>query len=98
MTARNDGAAVAGWLGLAAAPLFAGMALATGLIARGAPDILCAAGRGASPLSGMPFMYLLMSIVHIGPWLRLLASRRHDGRGASRAIDPDHHQHKGATR
>jgi hypothetical protein len=79
VTARDQNrgsAAFAGWLGLAAAPSFAGMALATSLLGRGLPDILCVAGQGASPLGGMPFMYLLMSLFHLPPWLRLAAGRR----------------------
>ena len=59
------------WLGLAAAPTFAIMALLTSV--GGQPDILCAA---ASPLNGMTAMYLLMSAFHSAPWLRLIASRQ----------------------
>jgi hypothetical protein len=70
------GAAFAGRLALAAAPSFAGMALATSLLERGVPDILCVAGQGASPLGGMPLMYLLMSLFHLPPWLRFAAGRR----------------------
>jgi hypothetical protein len=62
---------VAHWLGLAAAPTFAIMALLTSV--GGQPDILCAA---ASPLNGMTAMYLLMSAFHSAPWLKLIASRR----------------------
>jgi hypothetical protein len=29
----------------------------------------------ASPLSGMVPMYLLMSVFHLPPWLKLIASR-----------------------
>jgi hypothetical protein len=39
----------------------------------GAPDILCAATRDASPLSGMVPMYVLMSVFHAAPWLRLIS-------------------------
>jgi len=62
------------WLGLAAAPTFAVMALLTGV--GDAPDMLCSAINGASPLSGMVPMYLLMSAFHSAPWLRLISSRR----------------------
>jgi hypothetical protein len=34
------------------------------------PDVLCAA---ASPLSGMVPMYVLMSVFHAPPWLKLLS-------------------------
>ncbi len=60
----------AGWLALAATPVFALMALWTAL-SGGTPDMLCM--QQASPLSGMTAMYLLMSGFHAAPWLRLLA-------------------------
>ena len=59
-------------LQLAAAPTFAAMALLTAIAGNGAVDILCAAALGASPLSGMTAMYLLMSVFHAAPWLRLV--------------------------
>jgi hypothetical protein len=61
-----------GWLYLAAAPTFAAMALFTGVLGSGAPDILCSAAHPASPLSGMVPMYLLMSAFHLPPWLKLI--------------------------
>ena len=64
----------ADWLSLAAAPAFAIMALLTA--AHGGPaDILCSAGHGSSPLSGMTLMYALMSIFHAVPWVRLVSRR-----------------------
>jgi len=58
---------------LAAAPVFAAMALLTAATA-GAPHMLCA--PSASPLAawlgGMTPMYLLMAAVHVAPWLRLM--------------------------
>ena len=75
---RDDGAAVAraaaDWLGLAAAPTFAVMALMTAT--GGQPQWLCAAAHFGSPLSGMVPMYLLMSAFHTAPWLRLISGRR----------------------
>jgi hypothetical protein len=65
----------AGWLGLAAAPTFAIMALLAG-VGGGPPDMLCSAVRDASPLSGMVPMYLLMSAFHSAPWLKLMSGRR----------------------
>jgi len=65
----------AGWLGLAAAPTFAIMALLTG-VGGGPLDMLCSAAQGASPLSGMVPMYLLMTAFHSAPWLKLISSRR----------------------
>jgi hypothetical protein len=73
---RSHAAALgpAGWLGLAAAPTFAVMALvscATGADA----GTMCSAAHGASPLSGMALMYMLMSAFHLAPWLKLIFRR-----------------------
>jgi hypothetical protein len=65
----------AGWLGLAAAPTFAIMALWTGLLGD-QPDVLCMSMQGASPLNGMALMYALMSAFHAAPWLKLISRRR----------------------
>ena len=62
-------------LSLAAAPTFAIMALLTGVLGGGAPDVLCSAAQDASPLSGMAPMYLLMSVFHAAPWLELISGR-----------------------
>jgi len=64
------------WLSLAAAPAFAILALLTAVPVGGPADILCSAAHDASPLSGMVPMYLLMSVFHSAPWLKLIASRR----------------------
>ena len=56
----------ADWLGLAAAPTFAIMALLTG-IPGGPPEVLCLAAGHLSLLSGMTPMYLLMSAFHTPP-------------------------------
>ena len=70
----SHGAAIArvgaDWLGLAAAPAFAMMALMTGCLG-GGMEPLCS----SSLMSGMVPMYLLMSAFHVGPWLRLIAGR-----------------------
>ena len=66
---------VADWLSLAAAPAFAIMALLTATLGDGAVSILCSAGHGGSPLSGMVPMYALMSVFHAAPWLRLISAR-----------------------
>ena len=73
-------ARAADWLGLAAAPTFAIMALLTGVLGGGAPDMLCSAAQGGSPLDGMVPMYVLMSAFHSAPWLKLICSR--SGRNA----------------
>jgi hypothetical protein len=66
----------AGWLGLAAAPVFAVMALLTDISGGGQMAMICPAAPEASPLGGMEPMYLLMSAFHSGPWLKLIARRR----------------------
>jgi hypothetical protein len=64
------------WLCLAAAPAFAIAALITGVRGGGQPDILCSAAEHTSSLGAMTPMYLLMSVFHAPPWLKLIASRR----------------------
>jgi hypothetical protein len=68
----------ADWLGLAAAPTFALMALVTAT--GGQPQWLCSAAHLESPLGGMVPMYLLMSAFHSGPWLKLISGRRSGAR------------------
>lgn len=63
----------AGWLALAAAPTFATMGLLALVFESGAPTVLCPAMPGAGPIYGMAAMYLLMSVFHLAPWLRLAA-------------------------
>ena len=63
-------------LSLAATPTFAFMAFLTAVPGGGPLDMLCTTTAGASPFSGMVLMYLLMSAFHLGPWLRLISSRR----------------------
>jgi hypothetical protein len=62
-------------LSLAAAPVFATMALLTGIHDSGMPAMLCPAAE-ASPLTGMVPMYLLMSAFHLAPWLKLISARQ----------------------
>jgi hypothetical protein len=80
----GDGAALsaAGWLSLAPAPAFAVMALLTSMHNDGPADSFCSAAHVASPLNGMTLMYALMSVFHVAPWLKLIASRR-SGKRAS---------------
>lgn len=66
-----SGFGLADWLGLAAAPTFATMALLTA--AYGGHDMMCMSGT--SVLGGMVPMYLLMAGFHLAPWLRLVARR-----------------------
>jgi hypothetical protein len=79
--AGSGNAAVLGaadWLSLAAAPTFAIMAVLSGALGGGPPDMLCSATQDTSPLSGMVPMYVLMSAFHSGPWLKLILSQRQD--------------------
>jgi hypothetical protein len=69
----RETAGVADWLGLAAAPTFAILALLTGVHDGDRMDMPCSAANDASPLSGMVAMYVLMSIFHSGPWLKLIS-------------------------
>ena len=62
----------AGWLSLAAAPTFAAMALVA-TVHGDAPPMLCSDMQGTSPLNGMAAMYLLMSVFHLAPWLKLIS-------------------------
>jgi hypothetical protein len=69
--------AIAGrWLAMAAAPSFALMAV---LSTYGVADDMICSTHGSSLLGGMVPMYLLMSLFHCGPWLKLLAR---EGNGA----------------
>ena len=62
-------------LSLAAAPIFAVMALLAA-VHDGSKDTTCSGQHEASPLSGMVAMYVLMSIVHAAPWLRVIRRRQ----------------------
>ena len=66
--------ATADRLALAAAPVFALMALWTGL-SGGRSDMACMAMPELSPLNGMALMYALMSAFHATPWLKQISRR-----------------------
>jgi hypothetical protein len=66
---------LAKWLGLAAAPTFATMALLTGVLGDGKMAMMCSSAHDPSSLGGMVPMYLLMSAFHLAPWLKLIANR-----------------------
>ncbi|MFW7341650.1 hypothetical protein V0R37_08880 [Pollutimonas sp. H1-120] len=71
---RNNGfpmtARLVNGLHLAATPTFAVMALLTGL-SDDPMNQICSIGAG-SPIAGMLPMYLLMSVFHSPPWIRLM--------------------------
>ena len=66
----------ADWLGLAAAPTFAAMALVTAFAGDDHMQMLCSAAEGGLPPTGMTAMYLLMSAFHLAPWLKQFGRRR----------------------
>jgi len=76
IAAGMAGAGLAKWLGLAASPTFAAMALLTSL--GGGPMVLCS-GPAGFPLGGMVPMYLLMSVFHAAPWLKVIAGQTGPG-------------------
>jgi hypothetical protein len=65
----------ADWLSLAAAPIFAMMALLTSIVGGSATEMLCMSGS-TTWLTGMVPMYLLMSAFHSAAWLKLIFGRR----------------------
>jgi hypothetical protein len=79
-SAANQGSArawqarsAAGWLALAASPTFA---LTGWIAANDAPPIaFCSLGSSILPIDGMTAMYLLMSLFHLSPWLKLASGR-----------------------
>ena len=65
---------IADGLALVASPIFAGMAVLTGMSGSNAAEMVCSTIQG-SPLSGMTTMYVLMSALHAAPWVRLIRIR-----------------------
>ena len=62
-----------GWLALAASPTFALMAW---VAANDAPSMaFCSLGLSILPIDGMTAMYLLMSLFHLAPWLKLASGQ-----------------------
>ncbi len=59
-----------GWLGLAASPTFALMAWFAESDASGIP--ICSSAAGPLPIGDMAWMYLLMCLFHISPWLKFI--------------------------
>ena len=65
----SDARGATGLLVLAASPVFALMAWITA--SDSGAMALCSHGSGMLPIGGMPAMYLLMSLFHLPPWLKL---------------------------
>ena len=59
------------WLGFAATPTFALMAVFHTIPASGVHHMSCSATTHMAPLGGMAAMYLLMGAFHSPPWLKL---------------------------
>jgi hypothetical protein len=74
VTRRLEPFQVADVLSLAAAPTFALMAVVTGIVDSGTPQMWCSAATHMSPLTGMVPMYALMSAFHVAPWMKLVSS------------------------
>lgn len=73
---HGRGAVVERLLGLAATPVFAVMALLSYMAEDDAFHLLCSHGQGGIMITGMAVMYALMSVLHLGPWLRLALDLR----------------------
>jgi hypothetical protein len=61
---------IAGWLGLAASPSFALMAWISG---NDVETMMGSSAHGMLPIGGMAWMYLLMSLFHVSPWLKVVS-------------------------
>ena len=66
-------------LRLAAAPSYAFMAVFIAVFGESPKDMLCMGMHHTSPLSGMAWMYVLMSAFHSAPWLKLIAAPQRAG-------------------
>lgn len=77
-------------LRLAAAPSYAFMAVFAGVFGESPKDMVCMTVQHTSPLSGIVSMYVLMSVLHAVPWLKLIARRAAAAPGScSVGIPPD---------
>ncbi|WP_404712013.1 hypothetical protein [Sphingomonas sp. MMS24-J13] len=65
-----------GWLGFAASPSFAVMAVIGAVHGADRMAMLCGVAPDASPIDGMTAMYALMSLFHAAPWINLAGIRR----------------------
>ena len=59
------------FLSLAPTPTFALLALLSSSQESSLQSLICAAGH-SSPMPGMVSMYLLMSVFHSAPWIRMI--------------------------
>jgi len=74
-------------LSFAPTPTFALLGLLSASQEGSLENLVCSAGHGSSPLTGMVSMYLLMSVFHSTPWIRMIAQasarKRYGSCGAS---------------
>jgi hypothetical protein len=73
----------ADWLSLGAAPALIFMATLTAILDGGAHGVLCSAASHTSVLGGMAPMYMMMSVFHLVPWLKLISR----GRNGAHAVN-----------
>lgn len=70
--ASNLAGVASGWLALAAAPI---LALMGAIAAISSPGMtICTAASPLAPINDMALMYLLMSVFHLSPWLKLFSA------------------------
>jgi hypothetical protein len=65
---------IVAWLRISATPTFAAMAILTRLPSDDGTRMICGV-EPSSLLAGMAPMYLLMSLFHSAPWLKLIGNR-----------------------
>jgi hypothetical protein len=70
----------ADWLSLGAAPTLIFMATLTAILDGGAHEVFCSAASHTSALGGMAPMYMMMSVFHLVPWLKLISGWRSGAR------------------
>jgi hypothetical protein len=80
-SARPATARLTRWLSLGAAPVFAAMAVLAGAHCGDGGTMPGMDMPDPSPLTGMTPMYVLMSVFHLAPWLKLVSRWRSGARG-----------------
>ncbi len=75
---KNDNQAswpfsLSGALGLAASPIFVLMAWISANDM--SQTVTCSSASSVLPMGGMAWMYLLMSLFHVSPWLKIASGR-----------------------
>jgi hypothetical protein len=73
----------ADWLSLGAAPTLIFMATLTAILDGGEHEVFCSAASHTSALGGMAPMYMMMSVFHLVPWLKLITRWRNGARAVN---------------